>query len=223
MGLTSVGPDGIAVSGYGWTNQASATFNTNKSLESYGPASSASFNAALRRGYQAQTFEPYLASGTAVSIATTIAQLIYVPTTFTCATVDVIVVANTGNTTIALWPANAPAGVATPLAWSAATAAVASSTVNAFTFGGASSPASVTLVGGNYYFVTAFGAATAPTLAASPTAGSANIVNAAASGTYSAATTYFVGSVGTVTTVSAASVFGTSTLNVVSGIWVGLH
>jgi hypothetical protein len=36
----STGPDGIDVSGYGWTNQSS-TFQSNKSLESYGPATAA--------------------------------------------------------------------------------------------------------------------------------------------------------------------------------------
>lgn len=214
-----IGPDGITVSGYGWTNQSTA-FNSNKNLESGGPASSATTNGALRRGYSAQTFEPYLAAGTAITTSTTLAQLIYVPTTFSCANVDLIVVANTGNTTVALWPSTAPAGTATPLAWSAATAAVATS-VNTFTFGGSSSPASVSLTGGNYYFVTVFGAATAPTLAAAVTPAS-YVTNAAASGTYTAATTYFTATVGTVTTVSAASVFGTSTLGA-SSPWIGLH
>lgn len=212
-----IGPDGITVSGYGWTNQ-SAVFNSNKTLESGGPASSASTNAALRRGYSAQSFEPYLINNT-VSAAVTQAQLLYVPTTFSCTTLDMIPISTAGNLTVALWPSTAPAGTATPLVWSAATAASLAA-VNALTWNGASSPTSVTLTGGNYYFATVF--SSAATLVGTLTAAQIYETNAAVSGTYTAATTYFSASVGTVTTVSAASVFGTSTLSL-SSVWFGLH
>jgi hypothetical protein len=219
--LTSVGPDGIANSGYAWTNQ-STSFNSNKTLESGGPASSTTLNPALRRAYQAWSFDPLMASGTALSIGTTLAVLVYVPTNFVCSSIDFIGVANTGNTTAAIWPSTAPAGTANPLAWSAATAAVATS-VNSLTFNGASSPASVTLTGGNSYFVTLFGAATAPTVAASPTLSNAAFLNAAPSGTFSVSTVYLTASVATLTTVSSSSVFGTSSFTPVSMPWVGLH
>lgn len=215
--LTSAGPDGIAVSGVAWTNQ-STQYNSNKTLEGGGPAASTILNAAIRQGYSAWSFDPMLANG-ALSAATTIATLIYVPQTFTCATFDMIPVATAGNLTVALWPSNAPAGVATPLAWSAATAASLAA-VNALTFNGASSPASVTLVGGNSYFATIF--SSAATTVATYNAAQIYEANAAVSGLYTSATIYRAATVGTVTTVSSASVFGTSTL-ALNVPWVGLH
>ena len=213
-----IGPDGIDVSGYGWTNQ-STQFNSNKTLESGGPASSSTLNAALRQGYSAWSFDPIFATGSGISAATTLAVLFYVPQSFTCANFDCIPISTAGNLTVALWPATAPAGTATPLAWSAATAASLAS-VNTLTFNGSSSPLTVSLTGGNSYFATIF--SSAATLMADVLAGQIYTANAAVSGTYSASTLYRSATVGTVTTVSAASVFGTSTL-AAAVPWVGLH
>ena len=121
----STGPDGIDVSGYGWTNQSS-TFQSNKSLESYGPASSAILNGALRKGYSAWTYDPTLVIATGLSIATTsTASLVFVPESFSLANIDWINVTGTPNITLGVWPSTAPAGVATPLAFVNAQAAVA--------------------------------------------------------------------------------------------------
>src|ERR1700744_2152384 len=103
---TSVGPDGIDVSGYGWTNQ-SATFNSDKSLQSYGAASSSIINPALRQGYSAWTYDPALATGTAVTTTPTLAALVYVPQSFTCSHVDVSAVATAGSLVVGLWLATA--------------------------------------------------------------------------------------------------------------------
>jgi len=218
MGLNvSTGPDGISVLGVGWTNQSS-TYNTNKSLESYGAASSAIFNPAVKRTYQAWTYDPIFAGGTAQAASTTMAVLIYVTETFSCTSLDYIGVANTTNVTGAIWPSTAPAGTATPLAWSAATANSAAA-LNSLTWNGASSPSSVTLTGGNFYFATLY--STTVTVAVLNGV-SSYIVNAAPAGTYSTSTTYVSGTVGTLTTVSSASVFGTSTLSQYVP-WVALH
>jgi len=216
---TSVGPDGIDVTGYGWTNQ-STTFNSNKSLESYGAAASSIINPALRTGYSAWTYDPILAKDTAVSIATpTTAVLNYVPQSFTCSHVDLIAVATAGNITVGLWPATAPAGTATPLAFSAATAASLGA-LNSLTFNGTGSATSVTLTGGQSYFVTLFGSAA--TTVATMTDPASYITNAS-NPAYTITTTYRAGTVGTLTgTLTTASVFGTSTLGATIP-WVGLR
>lgn len=216
---TSVGPDGIDVSGYGWTNQSS-TFNSNKSLQSYGAASSSIINPALRQGYSAWTYDPVLATGTAASIATpTTAVLVYVPQSFTCSHVDLVTVGTAGNVTVGLWSANAPAGTATPLAFSAATAATLGA-VSTLTFNGTNSPASVNLTGGQSYFVTMI--SSAATTVACLIADETYTANASTLG-YSITTTYRAGTVGTLTgTLTTASVFGTSTLGATIP-WVGLH
>lgn len=216
---TSVGPDGIDVSGYGWTNQSSS-FNSNKSLQSYGPVSSSLFAGSLRQGYSAWTYDPNISTAAGISAnATTLAALIYVPENFTCSNIDWIGVSGTPNVTLALWPATAPAGTATPLVWSAATAQVATS-VNTTTWAGSSSPTSVGLIGGQSYFVTLYGSTTGVVGCLSS---ASYTTNAAVSGTYSITTTYRAGSVGTLAgSVTAASVFGTSALTA-NMIWIGLH
>jgi hypothetical protein len=214
---TSVGPDGIDVTGYGWTNQ-STTFNSNKSLESYGAAASSIINPALRLGYSAWTYDPILANGTATSIGTTLAVLIYVPQSFTCSHVDMIPVATAGNITVGLWSATAPAGTATPLAFSAATAASLAA-LNTLTFNGSSSPTSVNLTGGQFYFVTLF--SSAATTVATLTDPASYITNASNLG-YTISTTYRAGSVATTAALTTSSTFGTSTLGATVP-WVGLH
>lgn len=217
--LTSVGPDGIANSGYAWTNQ-STSFNSNKTLESGGPASSSTLNPALRRTYSAMSMDPYLAASTAFSVASpTIATAIYVPQNFVCSSADYIFVATAGNVTIALWPSTAPAGTAVPIVWSAATA-TGSAGVTSLTWNGTGSPTSVTLVGGTTYLATIISSA------ASTVAGltlPANVANAAPSGVFSTSTTYFNATVGTLTgAITSASVFGTSTLS--NNVpWIALH
>lgn len=216
---TSVGPDGIDVSGYGWTNQ-STTFNSNKSLESYGAASSALINPALRQGYSAWTYDPIFATGTVASIATpTTAVLVYVPQSFTCSHVDLATVGTAGNITVGLWPATAPAGTAVPLAFSAATAASLGA-VSPIAFNGSSSATSVNLTGGQSYFVTLFSsAATTVSCLVTDESYTANVSTLP----YSITTTYRVGTVGTLTgTLTTASVFGTSTLTATIP-WVGLR
>src|SRR6185437_14576997 len=193
--LTSAGPDGIAVPGVAWTNQ-STQYNSNKTLESGGPAAASILNPALRNSYQTWSFDPALSNAAVSAASPTIATLVFVPETFTCSTVDLLPSSVAGNLTVAIWPSNAPAGVATPLVWSAATAASLGS-VNPLTFNGTNSPTSVTLVGGTSYFVTVI--SSAATLVNVYTANSAAIANAAPTGTFSITTTYRVGTVGTLT------------------------
>ena len=77
-------------------------------------------------GYKAWTYDPTQSLAAGISISTTtFAALVYVPVSFTCTKVDVFQVSGTPNVTVGLWPAAAPAGVAAPLAFSAATAASA--------------------------------------------------------------------------------------------------
>jgi hypothetical protein len=220
MANVSTGPDGITVPGVGWTPQ-STQYNSNKSLESYGSPSSSLYSAAIRQGYNAWSYDPALTQGSAPSISTTtIATLIYVPQNFNCQNVDWIEVTGTPNVTLALWPSTAPAGVATPLAWTAATAASAGA-VNTLTWNGSSSPTSVTLIGGQSYFVTIYGSTTG-TVSSMVTAQS-YITNAAVSGLYSTSTVYRGATVGTLAgSITSASVFGTSTL-APELVWIGLH
>ena len=172
-------------------------------------------------GYKAWTYDPTqsLAAGISIS-ATTFAALIYVPVSFSCTKVDVFQVSGTPNVTVGLWPATAPAGVAVPLAFSAATAASAAAN-NTYTFNGSSSPTSVALVGGTSYLVTVYGSTTGVVGCLTSTAAQAN---ANAFGTpWSTTTTYRCATVGTLNgTLSTSSTFGTSTLSA-DLVWVGLH
>ena len=217
---TSVGPDGIDVPGVGWTTQ-STQYNSNKNLESSLGPTSTLYNSAFRQGYNAWSYDPALTQGTAPSISTTtLATLIYVPQNFTCSNVDWIEVTGTPNVTLALWSSTAPAGVATPLAWTAATAATAAG-VNTLTWNGTNSPASVTLIGGQSYFVTIYGSTTGTV--SSMVSAQSYITNAAISGLYSTSTVYRSATVGTLAgAITSASVFGTSTLNA-DLVWIGLH
>jgi len=217
---TSIGPDGIDVTGYGWTNQ-SASFNSNKSLESYGAASSSIINASLRQGYSAWTYDPIFTTAAGISASTTTySALVFVPQSFTCKNVDWLQVSGTPNITIGLWPAIAPAGVAVPLAWTAANAATAAAQ-NTTTWNGSSSPTSVNLTGGQSYLVTIFGSTTGVIGCLTSTAVAAN----AGTLPYAVATTYRAAHLvsGQVTyPLTAASVLGTSVLDA-DLAWVGLH
>lgn len=86
---TSVGPDGIDVTGYGWTNQ-STTFNSNKSLESYGSPNSALYNPAAQNGYVAWSMLPDDSISTTNHVASTHGQLtrIFVPSNATVGHAD---------------------------------------------------------------------------------------------------------------------------------------
>jgi hypothetical protein len=222
MPLQGVDVDGIQVQLPGWTNQSTSPFSTG--LESYSGSSSINQNAALKGGYNAWTCEPFYANGTAPSINnTTYAVRVYVPANFNCTKLDYINVTGTESVTVGLWPATAPAGTATPLAWSAATVATAGA-LQSLTWNGSSSPLSVALTGGQFYMVTLFGSAVTGTVAAQ-VGGTAYETNAGYSGTtaFSTTTTYQAATVTTLAgTLTAASVFGTSTL-IASNVWVGLH
>lgn len=172
-------------------------------------------------GYKAWTYDPTQSLAAGISISTTtFAALVYVPVSFSCTKVDVFGVSGTPNVTVGLWPANAPAGVAVPLAFSAATAAAAA-TNNTYTFNGSSSATSVALVGGTSYLVTVYGSTTGVAGCLTSTAAQAN-ANAAAT-PWSITTTYRCATVGTLNgTLSTSSVFGTSTLSA-DLLWVGLH
>jgi hypothetical protein len=211
---TSVGPDGIDVSGYGWTNQ-STTFNSNKSLESYGAAASGIINAAERYGYPVWTYDPVFSLAAGVSISTaTFASAVYVPQNCTVSNVDWVQVSGTPNVTVALWPATAPAGTATPLAYGTAAAATAAA-LNTQALS-----TSVNLTGGQMYFVTIYGSTTGVVSCLTSTAAAAN---AAEGSPYSVTTTYRAGTVGTLNgTITGSSVFGTSVLSA-DLIWFGLH
>ena len=217
MVMQSAGPDGITVPGGAWTNQ-STLYNSNKTLESYGAASSSIINPAVRQGYSAWSFDPILAVGTAPSMSgVTWSVLVYVTSSFTTANIDWIQVAGTPNVTCGLWPATAPAGTATPLAYTTAAAATAAA-VNTQAWNTA-----VSLTGGNFYFVTVYGSTTGTI--ASATSESAAAANAGyyAGTAYSITTTYRSGNVGTLNgTLTGSSVFGTSVLEV-NTPWVGLH
>jgi hypothetical protein len=210
----SVGPDGIDVSGYGWTNQSS-TFNSRDSLYSYGSPTSSLFNGAARQGYKAWTYDPAFSIAAGVSVSTTtFAALVYVPQNSTISNIDWIQVSGTPNITVALWPATAPAGTVTPLAYGTAAAATAAA-VNTQALN-----TSVNLTGGQSYLVTLYGSTTGVVSCVTSVAEAAN---AAPTGTYSTTTTYRAATVGTLTgTITGSSVFGTSTLSA-DLIWVGLH
>jgi hypothetical protein len=220
MVQVSAAVDGISNLGVGWTNQASTPYSSG--LESYGGASSISLNPAAGKGYSAWTYDPALAAGTPISSATTLATRIYVPSNFSCTKVEFINVTGTSNVTAGLWLANAPAGVSTPLAWSAATA-VAAGALQSLTWNGSSSPLSVALTGGQFYMVTLFSSSTGTV--ACQTGAQIYETNAGYNGTtaFSITTQYQAGSVATLAgTLTAASVFGTSTLSL-SNPWVGLR
>lgn len=212
---TSVGPDGIDVTGYGWTNQSS-TFNSNKSLESYGSPTSTLFNGSSRQGYAAWSYDPILTQGTAPSISTaTVAALVYVPQNATISKVDWFQVAGTPNVTVGVWPSTAPAGTAVPLAYGTAAAATAGA-VNTQSLN-----TSITLIGGQSYLVTVYGSTTG-TIAAMVTS-VATLTNASVSTGYTISTTYRAGLAGTVTyPLTGTATFGTSTLEPYLA-WVGLH
>lgn len=170
-------------------------------------------------GYNAWSYDPTQSIAAGISIATTtFAALVYVPQTFTCTKVDINNVSGTENVTVGLWPATAPAGVAVPLAFSAATAASAGAVLTS-TFNGSSSPASVVLTGGTSYLVTVYGSTTGVASCLTATATSAN----ANTKSWSTSTTYRCATVGTLNgTLATNSVFGTSTLSA-DLVWVGLH
>ena len=170
-------------------------------------------------GYNAWSYDPTKSIAAGISIATTtFAALVYVPQTFTCTKVDVNNVSGTENITVGLWPATAPAGVAVPLAFSAATAASAGAVLTS-TFNGSSSPASVVLTGGTSYLVTVYGSTTGVASCLTATATSAN----ANTKSWSISTTYRCATVGTLNgTLTTTSTFGTSTLSA-DLIWIGLH
>ncbi len=170
-------------------------------------------------GYKAWTYDPTQSLAAGISInATTFAALVYVPVSFSCTKVDVFQVSGTPNLTVGLWPATAPAGVALPLAFSAATAASAAAT-NTLTFNGSSSPASVSLVGGTSYLVTVYGSTTGVAGCLTSTAAQAN----ANTLSWSTSTTYRCATVGTIAgSLTTSSTFGTSTLSA-DLVWVGLH
>lgn len=172
-------------------------------------------------GYKAWTYDPVQSLAAGISIATTtFAALVYVPQSFTCTKVDILNVSGTENVTVGLWPAGAPAGVAVPLAFSAATAASAGAILTS-TFNGSSSPLSVPLVGGTAYLVTVYGSTTGVAACMTATAAGAN-ANAQAT-PWSITTTYRCATVGTLNgTLSTSSVFGTSTLSA-DLLFVGLH
>jgi hypothetical protein len=216
---TSKGPDGIDVPGVGWTPQ-STQYNSNLNLESYGPAASGIINASERVGYAAWTYDPIFSLAAGISISgTTFAVAVYVPQNFNCQNIDWFQVSGTPNVTLALWPSTAPAGTATPLAWTAATAATAAS-LNTLTWTGSSSPTSVPLTGGNFYIVTVYGSTTGVVGCLTATAAQANIN---VGSTYSTTTTYRAATVGTLGgSITSASTFGTSTLSADS-VWIGLH
>jgi hypothetical protein len=219
---TSVGPDGIDVSGYGWTNQSS-TFNSSKSLESYGSAASSILNASLREGYSAWSYDPIFSPAAGVSTnGVTFVVQVYVPQTFTCKNVDWIQVTGTNSVTVGLWSSTAPAGTATPLAWTLATGTAATATaVNTLAWStGASSPTSVVLTGGQSYLVTLAGSAATGTIASlASTSYTAN----ASTLSWSTTTTYRAATLGTqLLSITSASTFGTSTLSA-DLVWVGLH
>jgi hypothetical protein len=221
---TSVGPDGIDVTGYGWTNQSS-TFNSNKSLESYGAASSSIINSALRSGYSAWSYDPALslAAGISTDGVTFVAE-VFVPQTFVSTKVDWIQVSGTNSVTVGLWTTTAPAGTATPLAWTLATGTAATAAaVNTLAWStGASSPTSVVLTGGQSYLVTLAGSAAAGVVGC--LTGTASGVNANAFATaWSTTTTYRAATLGTqLLSITGASTFGTSTLSA-DLVWIGLH
>lgn len=77
---TSLGPDGIGVSGYSWTNQ-STQYNSNKSLDSYGSPNSTLFNSAANNGYVGWSLLPEDAIATVNTAASTTLQMtrVYVP------------------------------------------------------------------------------------------------------------------------------------------------
>jgi hypothetical protein len=172
-------------------------------------------------GYKAWSYDPVFSLAAGITASTTCyAALVYVPNSFSCTKVDVYQVSGTPNITVGLWPATAPAGVAVPLAFSAATAAV-SATNNTYTFNGSSSASSVALTGGSTYLVTVYGSTTGVVGCLTGTAAGSN---ANAFGTpWSISTTYRAGTVGTIAgTLSTTSTFGTSALSQYL-VWVGLH
>lgn len=216
MVMQSAGPDGITVPGYSWTDQ-STLYNSNKNLQSYGAAASGIINPAERYGYPVWTYDPALSLAAGVSISTTTyVSAVYAPQNCTVSNVDWIQVSGTPNVTVAIWPATAPAGVATPLAYGTAAAASAAA-LNTQALN-----TSVNLTGGQMYLVSIFGSATGVVSCLTSVAPAAN---AAEGSPYSISTTYRAGSLasGQVTyPLTGSSVLGTSTLSA-DLIWFGLH
>src|SRR5690348_9228670 len=95
---TSVGPDGIAVSGYGWTNQSS-TFNSNKSLESSAGPNSSLLNSAAQNGFLAWSMIPQDSISTH-TIGTTLTNYlvrVYVPANGTSTKAAIVPHTNVAN------------------------------------------------------------------------------------------------------------------------------
>ncbi len=223
---TSTGPDGIDVSGYGWTNQ-STLFQSNLSLESYAAPNSDLFNQSAYNSYGAWSLIPEDAIVTNAHTSTNgWLTRVFVPTTFSCGHID-IAVTSSGSVTNAVFGLYSGSSFAVgPLAWTADVHSTITGAAGLYglTWNGASSPSAVTLTGGNFYWVYSEITGTSPTLAGSAMA-SAAVANAnlTASATY-ANNTLNIGT-GPYTTLTSASTITPQTTwaNSATKMWFGLR
>jgi hypothetical protein len=215
---TSVGPDGIDVTGYGWTNQ-STQFNSNDSLYSYGSPNSSLYNPAAQNGYGAQSILVQDAIASPTHATTGYITRIFIPASFTCGHADIFVASSTTSTfLVGLWSSSALNGTATPLVWSASTAFGAGPIMGTVTWNGTSSPTSVNLTGGSFYYIYTYSATASTTVGASTMAG-AGMANA-----HLASTTYDTLTMGTpLTSLSATSALTNTLTASATKIWVGLR
>lgn len=208
---TSVGPDGIDVTGYGWTNQ-STQFNSNDSLYSYGSPNSSLYNPASNDGYSAWSLIPEDAIATINHAATTVLQLtrVFVPSNTTIGHLDFNFTA-TGTVTV-FW-----AGIYSASGSKLATTAESHSAITTTALTSLALASSVNLTGGsNYYVATTMTWSGQPILAGS-TMASAYVANpnltAALSNTATAGTN------ATLPT----SITMSSNTQIATKLWVGLR
>lgn len=181
---TSVGPDGIDVPGLGWTTQ-STQFNSNKNLESNAGPSPILVDPPAANAYGAWSMIPEdaIASNAHTSTAAWLTR-VFVPANFSCGHIDYVVVSGSAtNVVIGLY--SAASFAVGPLAWTAPQGSLGSAGLVALAWNGTNSPTSVTLQGGQTYWVYTEITGTSPVLAGSAGANASSMnPNLTASATF---------------------------------------
>lgn len=206
-----IGPDGIDVSGYGWTNQ-STQFNSNKSLQSYGAPNSGIFNAAANNGYGAWSLIPEDAVASVNHAASTTLQLtrVWVPTSITVGHLDFDF--TTVGTVTVFW-AGIYSAAGTLLGTSAEShAAIANPALTPIAL-----TSSVNLSGGSFYYV-----GTTLTWSVQPVLAGSTMVSAAVANANLTAATANTATAGTNATLPSTITMSSNT-TIATKIWVGLR
>lgn len=212
---TSVGPDGIDVTGLGWTNQ-SALFNSNKSLESSAGPNSSLLNSAAQNGFLAWSMIPQDAISTH-TVGTTLTNYlirVYVPANGTSTKGAIIPHTNAANISAFYMGLYSTAGA--QLAVTAESHAAIVSSGNDAVYE-PSWTASVPVTGGQFYYILVLtGWATGAPTYAGCTGSSAASLNAG----LTAATGYSVSN-GTAATPPASYTMSSNTL-LATAPWVAI-